>query len=251
MKFRLILPAAILFAFFSVGLSADAAEDFALGVEAYNSGDYEQALQIFKSIEDSGYAGPELYYNLGNSYYKTGQKGMAIAAYMQAEILSPRSDDIEANLQFVRSTLRDKVEDSLRNPIWQFVKESSLYFKVNELTWIAFIIYLLIIGLLIYQVFYKQKNIIYLLVIAFAAVLLIVSISLLGINLKLNYYTDRGVITEPEVDILAGPGAISDVRFTAHEGLTFRILDQESGYYEGIFANKLKGWVEISKAYQF
>lgn len=242
---------AILLALSAANLSADAADDFALGVEAYHAGDYEQALQIFKAIEDSGYVSPELYFNLGNSYYKTGQKGMAVAAYMQAEILSPRGDDIKANLQFVRSTLRDKVEDSLQNPIWQFVKESSLYFRANELTWIAFIIYLVIIALLIYQVFYKQKNIVYLLVIFFAAALLIISGSMLGINLKLNYYTDRGVITEPEVDVLAGPGPISDVRFTAHEGLTFRILEQESGYYEGIFANKLKGWVEISKAYQF
>ncbi|NIP41956.1 MAG: hypothetical protein GWO41_17270, partial [candidate division Zixibacteria bacterium] len=188
MKYQVILLTAVFFVFFTAGLSADAADNFALGVEAYNSGDYEQAVQIFKEIEDSGYVSPELYYNLGNSYYKAGQKGMAISSYMQAEILSPRSEDIEANLQFVRSTLRDKVEDSLRNPIWQFVKESSLYFKADELTWIAFIIYLLIIGLLIYQVFYKQKNIAYLLVITFAAVLLIISISLLGINLKLNYY---------------------------------------------------------------
>ncbi|MBD3216885.1 MAG: hypothetical protein GF310_01320 [candidate division Zixibacteria bacterium] len=251
MRYMVIIIAAFFLFFPATNLWGSAEDDFASGVKAYNAGDYEQALDIFGGLEDSGYVSPELYYNLGNSYYKSGLKGMAVASYMQAGRLAPRDEDTKANLRFVQGTLRDKVEDSLQNPIWRFAKESSLYFKANELTWIAFVIYLIIIVMLIYQVFYKQKNLAFLIILFFAVFLLIISGTMLGINLQLNYYTERGVITDPEVEILAGPGAISEVRFTAHEGLTFRILDQESGYYEGIFANKLKGWIEISKAYQF
>jgi tetratricopeptide (TPR) repeat protein len=231
--------------------SADLKEDFDKGVEAYNQGDYQQALDIFKAVLDSGYVSPELYYNLGNSYYKNGQRGMAVASYLQAQRLAPRNEDIRANLHFVRSTLRDKIEDSLQNPIWEFIKDTSFYFRTNELTWIAFAIYIIITAFLIFMVIYRRKNIAVLSILFTAVFLLVVSISLLAINININYHTPRAVITEPEVDILAGPGAISEVRFTAHEGLTFQILKQESGYYEGIFANKLKGWVEISKAYQF
>lgn len=242
---------AALFSLLWGNASADLKDDFNNGVAAYNQGNYEQSLDIFKVLLDSGYANLELYYNLGNSYYKTGQKGMAVASYLQAQRLAPRNEDIRANLHFVRSTLRDKIEDSLQNPIWEFIKDSSFYFKTNELTWITFFLYLVIVGFLIFMVINRRKNIAVLSILFTAVFLLIVCISLLAINININYHTPRAVITQGEVDILAGPGAISEVRFTAHEGLTFQILKQQSGYYEGIFANKLKGWVEISKAYQF
>jgi tetratricopeptide (TPR) repeat protein len=230
---------------------ADSGEVFKQGTLEYNLGNYENALEIFESIKDSGHVNAQLYYNLGNCYYKLDQKGMAVACFLKARRLDPRSEDIKANLYFVRSTLRDKYEDSLQNPIWEFVKNSSLYFKANELTWFIFAFYILAIIILIYMVFFKERNTAVIIIILALVFLMVAGGSMLAVNLKLNYHTPRAVILEPEVDILSGPGATGDVRFTAHEGLTFSILRQESGYYEGIFANKLKGWVEISKAYQF
>jgi len=226
-------------------------EDFDKGLAAYNKGEYLQALDIFKGISDSGYVSSELLFNMGDCYYKTGQKGLAVASYLRAQKLAPRNDDIRANLNFVRNTLRDKIQDSLQNPIWEFIKDTSFHFKTDELTWIAFAFYIIIIATLIFMVIYRHKNIAVLSILFTSVLLLVVSLSLLAINININFHTQSAVITKSEVDILAGPGAISEVRFTGHEGLTFRILKQESGYYEGIFANKLKGWVEISKAYQF
>lgn len=232
-------------------LFADAREDFNQAVELYNQGEFQEALELFKSVEEQGYVDAELFYNLGNCYYKTEHKGMAVAYYLKALKQDPRDDDIKSNLLFVRSTLRDKYEDTVQNPIWGFVKSSALSFHVNELTIISFVFFLGLIVILIFQVFYKQKNPLILAGIIALIVLLVISGSLLGINLKLNYFTDRAVIIEPEVNVLAGPGATSDIRFTAHEGLTFEILKQESGYYEAIFANNLKGWIDIAKAYQY
>jgi tetratricopeptide (TPR) repeat protein len=230
---------------------ADSGEIFEQGIQEYNLGNYENALNLFKTVEDSGFINAQLYYNLGNCYYKLDQKGMAVASFLRARRLDPRNEDIKANLLFVRSTLRDKYQDSLQNPIWEFIKTSSLYFKANELTMLLCALYILLVIVLIYRVFYKERNTAIIVVALSLIFLMAVGGSMLGVNLKLNYHTPQAVILEPEVDILSGPGATGDVRFTAHEGLTFSILRQESGYYEGIFANKLKGWVEISKAHQF
>lgn len=230
---------------------ADSGEVFEQGIQEYNLGNYENALTLFKSIEDSGFVNEQLYYNLGNCHYKLDQKGMAVACFLKAHRLDPRNEDIKANLLFVRSTLRDKYQDSLQNPIWEFVKNSSLYFKANELTMLVFALYILLVIVLIYLVFYKEHNTAIIVIVLSLIFLMAVGGSMLAVNLKLNYQTPQAVILEPEVDILSGPGVTGDVRFTAHEGLTFNILRQESGFYEGIFANKLKGWVEISKAHQF
>jgi tetratricopeptide (TPR) repeat protein len=236
--------------FFS-NLSASVEDDFNEGVDQYNSGNYEAALILFQDVLSSGNENAELHYNLANCYYKTGLRGMAIAHYLNALRIDPRSDDIKANLQFVRSTLRDKYDDSLRNPIWSFIKDTSLSLKANELATLFCILYFLLIAFLIYMVFYKEKNMILIIIVFTVIFLIVLSGSMLAINMKLNYYNPSAVIIEPEVQVLAGPGAASDIRFTAHEGLTFKILRQESGYFEVIFANNLKGWIEISKAWQY
>jgi len=235
----------------AVSAQADNLTDFNTGVQFYNDGQYDSALVYFRTIEEQELASSELYYNLGNCLYKTDRKGLAVAYYLKALRLDPRNEDIKANLGFVRSTLRDKYEDSLQNPIWNFIKGSSLAWHERELTWAVFAVFLIIVGILIFMIFYKEKNLPLVIVLIVFIVIGLVGSSMLAINLTMNYYTPQGVITEPEVSILAGPGAISDIRFTAHEGLTFQILRQESGYYEGIFANRLKGWVEISKAFEF
>lgn len=248
---KLIIITAIIVVCLSISVKAETSTEFTRGVEFYNTGQYDSALTVFQTIENEGIHNSELFFNLGNCYFKTDQRGLAIACYMKAERLVPRDDDIKANLKFVQSTLRDKYADSLQNPIWNFIKSSSLNFHDRELTWFLLIIYLLIIAIIIYLTFFKIKNVPLLIVLFVLIFIGLVGSSMLAINVKMNYYSPQAVIVEPEVSVLAGPGAISDVRFTAHEGLTFRILKQESGYYEGIFANRLKGWVEISKAYQF
>ncbi|MBD3381876.1 MAG: hypothetical protein GF404_06740 [candidate division Zixibacteria bacterium] len=248
---ELIAYILILIIALSTALSATPTEDFEQAVEIYNRGEYDSALTVFQAIRDSGLVSAELYYNLGNCYFKTDQRGLAVAMYMQAERLNPRDEDIKANLRFVRSLLRDKPTDSLQNPIWNFVKGSALYFRSSELTWFAFACFLLLILILIVWIYYREKKMLFIGIVIVLSFFIVTSATIVGINIKLNYETPRGVITSPEVQVLAGPGAIGEVRFSAHEGLTFKILDQESGYYEGLFANNLKGWVPIADVYEF
>ena len=51
----------------------------------------------------SGQVSAALYFNLGNAWFKSGQIGRAIAAYRQAEQITPRDPDLRANLQFARN----------------------------------------------------------------------------------------------------------------------------------------------------
>lgn len=50
-----------------------------------------------------GYSAAALY-NLANSYARAGKPGMAVLNYERARLLAPNDPDVEANLQFVRSS---------------------------------------------------------------------------------------------------------------------------------------------------
>lgn len=70
----------------SVSMPAAAAGDadlYRAGVEAFNKGDYEQALTFFKQARVQGNRQPGLFYNLGVTFYKTGQYAQAAEAFQQ------------------------------------------------------------------------------------------------------------------------------------------------------------------------
>lgn len=54
---------------------ADASVDYRSGIEAFKTGNYEEALTYFKQAEAAGMDIPRLYYNLGATNYKLGRYG--------------------------------------------------------------------------------------------------------------------------------------------------------------------------------
>ncbi|HYD48238.1 MAG TPA: BatD family protein, partial [Terriglobales bacterium] len=76
---------------------------FFAGNSAYAAGRYEEARQAYEAVLRSGWESAAVRFNLGNSYFKLGRKGLAIVHYERAAQLAPRDPDIEANLSFARS----------------------------------------------------------------------------------------------------------------------------------------------------
>jgi tetratricopeptide (TPR) repeat protein len=98
----------ILFIFTCAGktLAADYASDFSLANELYAKGKYSAAATAYETILQSGLASPNLLFNYGNAEFKTGNLGKAVAAFRQAELLSPHDSEIRANLDFVRNQVQ-------------------------------------------------------------------------------------------------------------------------------------------------
>ena len=67
---------------------------------------FADAATAYEHIIAAGSVSSALYFNLGNAHFKAGQLGRAIAAYRQAEELSPRDPDVRANVQFARNQVQ-------------------------------------------------------------------------------------------------------------------------------------------------
>jgi len=63
--------------------------------------------------QQGGYSAAGLY-NLANSYAREGKPGMAVLNYERASLLAPKDPDIEANLRYIRESLRIPSESSSR-----------------------------------------------------------------------------------------------------------------------------------------
>lgn len=81
------------------------------GVEAYTAGDYASALQDWEELRSAGLVSKELYYNLGNAYFKTEEIAPAILWYERALRQDPSDADIRYNLEFARSRTQDRIDE--------------------------------------------------------------------------------------------------------------------------------------------
>ena len=75
---------------------------------AYARQQYQQAIKDYEELLQSG-ASADLYYNLGNAYYRTDNITRAVLNYERALLLSPGDRDIRFNLQMARSKTIDKI----------------------------------------------------------------------------------------------------------------------------------------------
>ena len=79
------------------------------GDKAYRQEQYGDAVEIYEGVIKDNGATMQLYYNLGNAYFRLGNKGKAILNYERALKLDPLDEDTKANLEYMVSLTEDEV----------------------------------------------------------------------------------------------------------------------------------------------
>ena len=120
---------------------------------SYENADYEKAASLYEDLLEKDMVSPEVFYNLGNSFFKLKQIGRAIVNYERAQRLAPRDKDIRLNLKLARSMTVDKIEMPERGFIVKLVLFPYEMMSVDELTAVSSLIFLAIISILIFSIF--------------------------------------------------------------------------------------------------
>ncbi|HUX20483.1 MAG TPA: hypothetical protein VMW69_04535 [Spirochaetia bacterium] len=69
---------------------------------------YNDALERFETlVKQRGIRNAEIFYDIGNTYYRMGDIGRAILSYRRAELYRAGDQNIEQNLAYVRSKRKD------------------------------------------------------------------------------------------------------------------------------------------------
>ena len=78
---------------------------FSMANLSFADGRYDEAIEGYTRIINKGVTNPDVYYNLGNAYVKTGDAGRAILNYERSLELAPGNDDVAYNLSLVRKQI--------------------------------------------------------------------------------------------------------------------------------------------------
>jgi len=90
------------------GRSAAAADDsaFTKANQAYSEGRFQEAIDAYTTLVRSGHYGANLFYDLGNAWFRLGNFGEAILNYERALALEPHHPEATANLRLARDEAR-------------------------------------------------------------------------------------------------------------------------------------------------
>jgi tetratricopeptide (TPR) repeat protein len=79
---------------------------FAQANRDYAAGDFRKAIYGYEQLVRTGGWSANLFYDLGNAWYRAGNDGKAILNYERALALEPHHPEAEANLRLVRDNAR-------------------------------------------------------------------------------------------------------------------------------------------------
>ncbi len=102
-------------------------ESFEAAATAYDRGNYADAVTVLEILVSEGVAEPEVFYNLGNAYYRSGLLAHAIANYERALQLDPQLEEARENL----NTCIRQTERGLSKPQPPEWEQSLLFWHYN------------------------------------------------------------------------------------------------------------------------
>jgi len=210
-------------------------QKLAVGNQFYEKGDWEQALQSYLAVTSQGFEGSALDYNIGNVYYRKGERGKAVLWYERALRLSPRDNDIEFNLTLARSHIKDEGENWAHRLVF-FFSEKELGWSLTVLGWIFFF---LVAGRILGWLSSDAAPA----GIWVSGLLLSVSVAWFGTRVVLAK-RPVAVLISPPGEVRNGPGADYAVGFTIPEGSSVIVLDRRPEWSQvGVPQQGLKGWM--------
>ena len=216
---------------------------------SYVSGNYQLAIKQYKQILETGVSA-ELYYNLGNSYYRTDEITQAIISYERALRLSPADADIKHNLQMARSKTVDKIapESELFFVTWYHAVINLM--SANGWAYLSLASLALAILLLLLYLF---SNPLWIRKVGFfgglsAFLLFVVAIICAWQQQYKMSIHDQAIITVSAVPIKSAPSQGGKDIFLLHEGTKVSITDDTMNEWKEIRLSDGKiGWIEADK----
>ncbi|WP_455496943.1 tetratricopeptide repeat protein [Coprobacter sp.] len=217
--------------------------------EAYSQENYKKAIELYEKVAQDEGVSSELYYNMGNAYYKDKQYPKAILNYERALLLSPGNDDVRFNLEMANSHITDKVE-----PVGTFflsVWIHSLRDSLSSNSWAVLAIVCFLFFVAGIYLYFFTRNVL-LRKIGFFAGSVLLLISVLSNNFaseQKDKITERNeaIVFAPTITIKSSPAESGTDLFVLHEGTKVKLLDKVGEWSEILLADGNRGWMPTNQ----
>lgn len=212
----------------------------------YYAGRYPAAIDALERLLALRVERPEVHYNLGCAYYRSGKLGPAVFHFERTLRLDEGDEDARFNLETVRTRLAAEIKDEIKGatmePLWQRVT-TALGERMTVVLCLG-LWWLLLGGALALRFMAPGPGRAALFVgEAFLAICTLCAGLLLAGRIYLAERVSTAIVLPDRVEVREGPDASAKPSFSLHAGLKLRVKARDHGWARVRLANGLEGWV--------
>jgi len=216
----------------------------------YTGGQWALAAEDYAMLENLGLVSRELYFNLGNSFFKDSFYGKAILNYERALKLDPSYADARFNLSVARNFVQDDIE-AVPEFIFKTWTRKICYLLPGN-TWAVIFLVLFALALAMGLLFLLGSSSAARKAGFFTALVsLLLSLGALGFGLSQrndSVAADKAIVMKPVVAVKSSPGADSTKDlFILHEGTKVTLIDSVGGWYNIELSDGRQGWLQTNE----
>jgi len=214
-------------------------------INSFNDKDYQTALEKFSLLENEGIINADLYYNIGNCYFRINEIGRSILYFKKALKVRSNHQAARRNLEYTLTFTKDKQDSGSTSVIRSFWLKAFDSFSINLLaiiTLLMFIIIVMLICLMIVHYKNREKTVpIFMITIS---IFLFSAFSIISTFKWQEFHNnEEGVLLSTSAIGYSGPGEDFTRVFTIHEGMIFIIEKEEANWCLIKLENGLGGWI--------
>ncbi len=216
-------------------------------VEQYIASDYQAALDNFLALQEQGYASAELFYNIGNCYYKLdGQLGKVILYYHRSLKVDPAFKDAKFNLDIASAATLDKIDEVPEFIFVTWGREVRDIMSSNSWMVVFIVLFTLTVVLVLLFRFAPRIGVrklsFFLAIVTLVLAIVAFSFSLSGRSAALG--EDEAVVMAPVASVKGAPNANDQSLFILHEGTVVQVIDVVGSWKRIEIADGRQGWIE-------
>lgn len=223
-----------------------AQDGFEKGNEHYKNRKYEEAVQAYKSVLDAGKESAELYFNLGNSYYKLNKVALTIYYYEKALVLNPNDKEVLNNLEFAKKRTIDEIKEVPKVGFNKLLRDFTAIYNYNTWAWISVAFSVLFLGFFVGYYFSQialNKRIFFFSMFVLLS-LLLVSVAA-AIFEKSHFDNEKPAIVFAEVaEVKSEPQNAGTAIFVLHEGTKVFVQEKLENWKKVQLTDGTEGWID-------
>ena len=218
------------------------------GVAAYADGRWDEAREAWNGIATSGLESAELYYNLGNAFFKGGDIAHAILWYERSLKVDPSYGDARFNLEFARSQVQDRIDEVPEFFMEVWGRKACWLLPSGVWAWLCILFFLATMAMLLLFLLGSggaRKA-------GFFTGIATLLLTLLCLDFAFWQRTDAlkhdsAIVTAPVTEVKSSPGSGVSL-FVLHEGTKVKILESVGDWDNIELSDGRQGWLKSGSA---
>lgn len=221
---------------------------FEKGNELYQKGKYDLAVKAYESVLAENKQSAELYFNLGNSYYKLNEIAPAIYNYEKALVLDPNNKEAINNIRFAQKRTIDEIKVIPKVGFAKLIRDFTGNYAYDTWAWITIGFATLFLLFFVGYYFSQRGTVKRIFFFGMFVIILLILISISSAIFERDHFKNErpAIVFAESAEVKSEPQKASTAIFVLHEGTKVFVEETLEGWKKIQLTDGTEGWIDAA-----